>query len=98
MRNRETIQISKVLMRLRKKKNLSQEELAFRSKVASRSITYYESDRKSPNLTTLFYLSKGLGMKPYEFIKEIEKEINWNRENYSSTSSNYLDVPHYRKR
>ncbi|NMD72712.1 helix-turn-helix transcriptional regulator [Bacillus sp. DNRA2] len=69
--------IGKVLKRLRAEKGITQEELAFNSQIAERYIGYLEANKRQPSLTTIFHLSKALGMTPSEFVKEVEKDKNW---------------------
>lgn len=52
--------------------NLSQEELAHRCDLDRTFISLLERGKRRPTLTTVFTLSKSLGIKPSIFVKEIE--------------------------
>jgi len=63
---------TKVLKSLRIKRNLTQEELAFRSGLDRTYISMLERGIHLPTLTTLFALSKALQIKASELIRLIE--------------------------
>ncbi|AGK55904.1 helix-turn-helix domain-containing protein [Bacillus sp. 1NLA3E] len=75
MKNK-TIKIGKVLEKLRKARELSQEEVAFRCGISRKSMSNLEKDRHLPNLITLINIASALDMKPHELMKEIEKDID----------------------
>ncbi|MBE1291017.1 MAG: helix-turn-helix domain-containing protein [Rhodobacteraceae bacterium] len=52
--------------------NLSQEELARRSGLSARYISYLETERYQPKLETLGQVCIGLGLSLSEFAKKIE--------------------------
>jgi XRE family transcriptional regulator, regulator of sulfur utilization len=54
---------------LRRKKNLSQEELASRSGLHAVAITYIETGRRLPKLDTVYKLARGLGIKVEELFR-----------------------------
>lgn len=78
--NSEAI-FGKVLKAIRIKRDLSQEELAFRSNLDRTYISMLERGIHQPTLNSLITLSSALNMKPSELVRlfEIEYErINSN--------------------
>jgi transcriptional regulator with XRE-family HTH domain len=71
------LSFAKVLKSMRIMKKMSQEELAFRSELDRTYISMLERGIHQPTITTLFALSKALNIKPYEMIKLIEIEIDY---------------------
>lgn len=65
----------KVLRNLREEKKISQEQLAHLSELDRTYISLLERGKRRPTIHTLFALSKPLGLKPSEFLEEIEKDI-----------------------
>lgn len=57
------------LAKLRKAKGLSQEELAERAAIHAVAITYIETGKRVPMLSTIYKLAKGLNVEPYELFK-----------------------------
>ena len=57
------------IKRLRKQKNLSQEQLAFVAKLDLTSVSEIESGLRNPSLKSIAKLAKALGTKPSELIK-----------------------------
>lgn len=68
------IDFGMALRRLRKERNLSQEELAERSGLDRSYISILERNIKLPGFITILSLASGLGMKASEFLIEIEKK------------------------
>jgi transcriptional regulator with XRE-family HTH domain len=64
----------RALQKLRRKKILSQEDLAHKSGLDRTYISSLERDVYQPTISTIFALSKALNMTPSELIKEVEKE------------------------
>lgn len=64
-------QFSKRLVSLRRKKGLSQEELAERSGLHAIAITYIETGKRLPRLDTVYKLSKGLGVPASELFRDL---------------------------
>ncbi|GBF12404.1 helix-turn-helix transcriptional regulator [Tepidibacillus infernus] len=64
----------KVLKNLRVNRKISQEELAFRSKLDRTYISLLERGKRKPSLNTIYALSKALSIKPSELIREVENE------------------------
>lgn len=56
------------LRELRKKHNLSQEQLAANSKLAFSQIGRFERGERSPTLSTIKALADGLGVHPRELL------------------------------
>jgi transcriptional regulator with XRE-family HTH domain len=65
----------KVLRNIREDRKLSQEQLAHLSELDRTYISLLERGKRRPTINTLFDLCKPLGLKPSEFLEEIEKEI-----------------------
>ncbi|MGK5083985.1 helix-turn-helix transcriptional regulator [Bdellovibrionota bacterium FG-1] len=61
-----------VLRQYRNARNLSQEELAFRSNVDRTFVSMLERGVKQPTLTTLFALAKALGCPVSDLIRQVE--------------------------
>ncbi|MEH7442070.1 helix-turn-helix transcriptional regulator [Bacillus sp. JJ1122] len=77
MEEKMTILIGEPLRKLRKQKLQSQEDLADYSKLNRKYISNLERNSQSPTLETIIKLATALGIKPSEFIKEIEEyEVN----------------------
>lgn len=60
------------IRRARTAAGLSQEELAFRAKIARNYVSLLELNRKSPTVTVLFRICKALGMKASVLIGRVE--------------------------
>ncbi|MGG1678232.1 helix-turn-helix domain-containing protein [Neobacillus sp. NRS-1170] len=67
------IDFGMTLRRLRKERDLSQEELAERSSLDRSYISLIERNIKLPGFISILALASGLGMKASEFMIEIEK-------------------------
>jgi len=65
----------KILSDYRKKAGLSQEKLAELADYDRTYISLMERGLRQPTLTTIFRLSKALGLSPSDIIRDIEKEI-----------------------
>ena len=65
----------KVLRRLRKRAQLTQEQLGFESGLERNFISMLELGQRQPSLHTLFKLSTALGMSPVIFVREIDIEL-----------------------
>ena len=57
------------IKRLRKSRNLSQEELALRATLDLTSISETESGLRNSSLKTIQKLAKALNVEPYELLK-----------------------------
>lgn len=58
----------KHLKKLRESKNLPQEVLAFKAEIARSQIIRFEKGERSPTLSTILALSKGLGVEPKKLL------------------------------
>lgn len=67
------VKIGKVIIRLRKEKLWSQEELAYQSGLDRSSIGAIETNKSEPALGTTIQLAKALGMEGHELVKIIEE-------------------------
>ena len=63
----------KVLFELRKNAGLSQEKLAELAGYDRTYISLLERGLRQPTITTIFDLSKALGINPYLIIKKVEE-------------------------
>ncbi len=63
-----------VLKRVRIKKKLSQEELAFEAGVDRTFVSRLERGLKQPTITTLIGLGLALGVSAADLVRETEKE------------------------
>ena len=59
------------LKQMRLDQGVRQEELCRRAKVALRSLQYYETGRRPPNVNAAIRLADALGTKTYEEFKEL---------------------------
>ncbi|WP_432687570.1 helix-turn-helix domain-containing protein [Roseovarius tibetensis] len=57
----------------REKAQLTQEELAERADVSARFISFLETGRRQPSLSTLYALSKGLHIRMQDLIAAVER-------------------------
>lgn len=67
--------IGKVLKSLRIKQNLSQEDLAGICQVDRSYISMIEVGRNEPSVTKIFELCTGLRIKPSDFLRLVEIEV-----------------------
>jgi transcriptional regulator with XRE-family HTH domain len=56
------------LKKLRESKKLTQEALAFKSELARSQVIRFEQGERSPTLSTILALAKGLGMEPKKLL------------------------------
>lgn len=66
------------LRKIREDRKLSQEELAFRSKLDRTYISLLERGKRRPTLNTIFALAAQLGIAPSEIVRSVEAELNNN--------------------
>lgn len=64
-----------VLVRCRKARGLTQEQLSERVGISLSFLSMMEIGQRHPNVDMIFKLAKGLDMYPSELIKELEKEV-----------------------
>lgn len=66
-----------LLKKARLKAEMSQESLAFQAELDRTYISLLENGKRQPTLTTLFALSKALGLNPSDVIKDLEKAVEY---------------------
>lgn len=66
------VAFGKKVAELRRKSDLTQEQLAEKSKLAARTIASIEQGRRWARLTTLHKLAKGLGVNTDELLKGLK--------------------------
>lgn len=66
--------VSKVIKRIRKEQNLSQEVCSGLAGIARSHLAMIESGDKNPNFETIWKLSFAFNMKPHEIVIQIEEE------------------------
>jgi len=67
--------IGKVVKALRLKRDLSQEDLAFACDVDRSYISMIEVGRNEPSVSKIFDICQGLKIKPSDFIRLVEAEM-----------------------
>lgn len=75
----------RVLRRLRKRAQLTQEQLGFESGLERNFISMLELGQRQPSLHSIFKLSAALGIPPEVFVREIDTELQ------SSPNENITD-------
>lgn len=75
MKNK-TIFIGTVIKRLRKARNIKQDQLAFDSRITRKYMSKIERNISEPGLGTIFAIAAGLGMKASELVREFEEYLN----------------------
>ncbi len=78
-KNRRSVLLGEALRRARKDAGLSQEELAFESKVDRTYISELENGHKSPTVEVLFRMCPVLGMAASEVIAQVERALHGGR-------------------
>jgi transcriptional regulator with XRE-family HTH domain len=91
LEQKRTILIGEPLRKLRKQQHLSQEDLAYYSNLDRKYIGNLERNTQNPTLETIIKLATALGIKPSEFIKEIE-ENEGNAEYLLETSKEVEEI------
>ena len=69
------VEFGLLLRCLRKEKNLSQQELAYKADLDRTYISLIERGQRTPTIETLFKLSKALELDPSSLIKKLEFQI-----------------------
>ncbi|MBB6731404.1 helix-turn-helix domain-containing protein [Cohnella zeiphila] len=64
------------LRKIREERKLSQEELAFRSKLDRTYISLLERGKRRPTLNTIFALTAQLDIAPSELVRMVEKNLD----------------------
>lgn len=62
-----------ILRELRKKANLTQEQLAFEAGIERNYVSLIELGKNQPTITTIFKLAKALNIEPSRLLKLVEK-------------------------
>lgn len=70
------IVFGKQLRKIRKERKLSQEELAFHSKLDRTYISLLERGKRRPTLNTIFALAASLDVEPSDMVRLVEQELN----------------------
>ena len=70
------VAFGQVLMRVRREKGLSQEDLAFESKLNRTFISRLENGHRQPSLGTIFQLALAMGISASSLVKEVEALID----------------------
>lgn len=65
----------KVIKRLRQKKGLTVNLLAYENDLQKSLISRLENGRNEPKLASLWKIAEALNIRPSDFVKEIEKEL-----------------------
>lgn len=73
--------IGKVVKKLRKEKNLSQEVFSGLAGIARSHLAMIESGNKKANFETLWRIASAFDMRPHELVKLIEEESEKINEN-----------------
>lgn len=71
------IYIGEVIIRLRNERNMSQEQLAYYSKLDRSFMGRLERNEAAPSLDSFYRLAKGLEMKRENLLREIDKYTNF---------------------
>lgn len=66
-----TKNFGKQLAKLRKAKRMSQEKLASEAGMHAVAITYIETGKRRPGLTSIYKLAKALGVQPQDLFKDL---------------------------
>lgn len=66
----------KVLQRLRKAKELSQDELSFRSQLDRTFISRLEGGLRQPTISTIIRLAEALGVSAASIVAEVEDTLD----------------------
>ncbi|MCL2828703.1 MAG: helix-turn-helix domain-containing protein [Oscillospiraceae bacterium] len=66
--------VGKVIRRLRKERNLSQEVFSGLADIARSHLAMIESGSKQPNFETIWRIANAFNISPHELVKQIELE------------------------
>jgi len=64
---------AKALKAIRNEKGLTQEQVAYGSKVHRTYIAFLEGARKQPSIDAVFKIANGLDISPSELVERVEK-------------------------
>ena len=65
------------LRKVREDRKLSQEELAFRSKLDRTYISLLERGKRRPTLNTIFALAAQLDIAPSDMVRMVENDVDY---------------------
>ena len=82
--------VGKNIAKFRKEKNLTQEELAKKINVSSKTISSYENNRNLPTIETLLLLSQVLEVSIDEIVGKTNKDKTATKEKYDKQRKNNL--------
>ena len=82
--------VGKNIAKFRKEKNLTQEELAKKINVSSKTISSYENNRNLPTIETLLLLSQVLEISIDEIVGKTNKDKTATKEKYDKQRKNNL--------
>jgi transcriptional regulator with XRE-family HTH domain len=68
--------VGKIIENLRRRKRLTQQEVAFRCNLDRKTISNIERNDSSPSVETLLNIILALNVTPSEFVVEFEKHTN----------------------
>jgi transcriptional regulator with XRE-family HTH domain len=68
------VYIGKTVKRIRDEKEILQGQLSSNSKLNRTYVTGLEGDQSKASIDTIFQLAYGLGIEPYELIREIQMD------------------------
>lgn len=66
-----------VLVRCRKARRLTQEQLSERAGISLSFLSMMEIGQRHPNVEMIFKLAKGLDMSPGELVEQLEREVDF---------------------
>jgi transcriptional regulator with XRE-family HTH domain len=73
----KTVEFGTLLGKLRKVRQLSQEEVAFKCNLSRKTLSNLERNEHFPNIITFGKYALALNMPPSELLKEIEEQSNF---------------------
>lgn len=75
--DKETIEFGTLLGKLRRSRQLSQEEVAFKCNFSRKTLSNLERTEHFPNIITFGKFAKALNMEPSELLIQIEQQTNY---------------------
>jgi transcriptional regulator with XRE-family HTH domain len=74
LKNDKIIYLGAALKRVRKANRLTQADVAATAKINRGYYSDLERDMKNPTIDKIFQVAYGLGIEPYELIRQIQKD------------------------
>ncbi len=65
----------KVLRRLRKEADLTQEKLSFKASIQRNFVSEIELGLKQPSLFTVFKIAQALDVEPHKFVSLVQEQL-----------------------